>query len=182
MTISLQYQPVKVPWTGERVLDFDFECLGADAFEVWLETETEVVDTYSRVRISPQYYNVVFNGGKPTYVAGTVTLTGPIPDTVDRISIERNTLITQTCDLKNFAPFQMPTLEYMLDKLVMILQEIMANKCGVQFSIKPLQPYRFEPYTLLSSTVVNTALESAAYYMALIIDLGLDCLETPEAA
>lgn len=181
MTVSLQYIPEKTTWTGVREIDFTFECSGPGAFEVWLETETEPESgIYDRVQVSPQYYTVTFNGAKPTFVAGTVLLTGVIPDTVSQISLERNTLITQTCDLKNFAPFQMPTLEYMLDKLVMIIQEMMARKCGLSEEVKPLQPYRFEPYAVLPASLVNHSLEIIAFYCAVIIQLGGDCTDNPE--
>ena len=183
MTVTLQYAPEKTPWTGtEREIDFLFECSGPGAFEVWLETESAVPGVYNRVLVSPQNYNVAFNGGKPTYVAGTVSLTGTIADTVDFISLERNTLITQAVDLQNFGSFMMPNLEYMLDKMTMIIQELMVGKCGLQNTTPPLQPYRFEPYAVLSQRLVNDPLEVIAFYCQALYNLGEDCTSDPANA
>jgi hypothetical protein len=182
MTITVEYSAVKTAFTGQTAFTFPWECLGLQALEVWAETETDTPGTYDRVQLAPQEYYVVFGGGAPTFLAGTVTLTGAIASTVDRISIERNTPITQLADLKNFGPFKMPTLEFMLDKMVMIIQEMLDKKCGVTFTEIPLQPFRFDEYTVLSATVVDAAIEAVADYITVLLTTGTDCRTIPEGA
>lgn len=179
MTISQNYEAERYTWDGERTLEFTFENSGLDSFEVWFETL--VGDgVYTREQVQPQYYDATFYGNKPTYVGGSVTLTGRIADTVTRISLERNTLITQECDLKNFGAFHMPTLEFMLDKLIMIVQEMVANKCGMDAGDQPMQPYRFSEYTVLFAPVVDAALGIIAFYLLLLRANGADCTDSPD--
>lgn len=182
MTISTEYSATKQAYFGQTEFTFPWECLGLAALEVWAETETDTPGTYDRVLLAPQDYYVTFGGGTPTFVGGTVTLTGTIASTVDRISIERNTPITQLADLKNFGPFKMPTLEMMLDKMIMILQELLFKKCDISFTSPALQPFVFNEYTVLSATVVDTAIEAVAYYILLIDADASDCKTNPEGA
>jgi hypothetical protein len=182
MTITVEYSAVKTAFTGQTAFTFPWECLGLQALEVWAETETDTPGTYDRVQLAPQEYYVVFGGGAPTFLAGTVTLTGAIASTVDRISIERNTPITQLADLKNFGPFKMPTLEFMLDKMVMIIQELAYRKCGFLYPDPIAQPYRFDEYTVLSATVVDAALLNVTTLINAILTGGTDCRTNPEGA
>ncbi len=182
MTVSLQYAAEKTEWTGvEREIGFGFECIGPQAFEVWLETSIDGT-TFSRVRVTPQFYQVQFGGGKPTFIGGSVILTGDIPSTTTRISIERNTRIDQKCDLQNFSPFMMPTLEYVLDKLTMIIQELISNKCGLGSTNQPLQPYVYAPYTVLSARLVNDPLDILAIKATAVFESGGDCTADPNNA
>lgn len=182
MTISTEYSATKHAYFGQTTFAFSWECLGLQALEVWAETETDTPGTYARELLAPQDYYVTFGGGTPTALGGTVTLTGTIASTVDRISIERNTPITQLADLKNFTPFKMPLLEAMLDKMIMILQELLFKKCGISFTSPALQPYVFREYTVLYASVVDTAIEAVAYYILLIDADATDCKADPEGA
>jgi len=182
MTITVEYTAVKAAYSGQTEFTFPWECLGLQALEVWAETESDTPGIYDRVQLAPQNYYVVFGDGAPTFLAGTVTLTGAIASTVDRISIERNTLITQLADLKNFGPFKMPTLEMMLDKMVMILQELAYRKCGVIYPDPIAQPYRFNEYTVLSATVVDAALLNITTLITAVLTTGTDCRTNPEGA
>jgi hypothetical protein len=182
MTISTEYTATKHAYFGQTAFAFAWECLGLQALEVWAETETDTPGTYDRVLLAPQFYYVNFGGGTPTFLGGTVTLTGTIANTVDRISIERNTPITQLADLKNFGPFKMPTLEMMLDKMIMILQELLFKKCGIPSTTPALQPYVFDEYTVLSASVVDAAIQAVADYILQIDADATDCKTNPEGA
>ena len=182
MTISVLYTAKIYVYTGQTTFYFPWECIGLEALEVWLETGTAERGVYDRELLAPQDYYVTFGGGSPTSIGGTVTVTRSVPGTVDRVSIERNTPISQLTDLKKFSSFKMPTLEKMLDRLIMIVQELLDKKCGVLFTTVPLQPYRFDEYTVLSATVVDAALEAVKDAIDVLQATGTDCTANPGGA
>ena len=179
MTIKLAYEPEKVDWDGTREIDFYFESIGAVAFEVWLETETDP-DVFDRVLVTPQYYNVTFGPPRPLYNGGTVVLTGTIPDTVTRISLERNTPITQVTDLKEFTPFHMHMLEFVLDKLTMIIQEMAYRKCSVEATLPIEQTIRFETQHPLYASIIDYTLDKVTAYCLQMASTGEDCTDDPD--
>jgi hypothetical protein len=180
MTISTEYSATKYINTGQTEFPFTWESIGLAAIEVWAEFETDTPGVYDRVLARPDLYTVRFGGVGVTYSGGTVVLNQPSSPFVARISIERNTLITQTVDLKNFGPFKMPVLEFMLDKMVMIIQELADRKCGVSLPSPALQPFFFYEYTVLSATVVDAALQAVISHINLIESMGTDCTSDPE--
>jgi hypothetical protein len=182
MTISTDYAATKYTNSGQTEFPFEWESIGLAAIEVWAELETDTPGVYDRVLAKPDQYTVRFNGGGLTYIGGTVVLNQASSPFVARISIERNTLITQTVDLKNFGPFKMPVLEFMLDKMIMILQELAYRKCGILFADPITQPYRFDEYTVLSATVVDAALLNVTTLITAVLDGGTDCRTNPEDA
>lgn len=182
MTISTEYSATKYDNTGQTEFPFAWESIGLAAIEVWAEFETDTPGVYDRVLARPDLYTVRFGGVGVTYSGGTVVLNQPSSPFVARISIERNTLITQTVDLKNFGPFKMPVLEFMLDKLVMIIQELAYRKCGFLYPDPIVQPYRFDEYTVLSDTVVDAALLNVTTLINAILTGGTDCRTNPEGA
>lgn len=173
--ILSEYEALKVVWDGARVIPFDFESIGQLALEVWLETETDVPGVFNRERVAPQYFNLALNGVPPAYVGGTITLTGDIDDTVDRISIERNTPIKQLCDFSSFAPFHMDLIEFTLDKLTMIIQEIAYRKCSIAVTLPITQELTFNPQDVLYVSMVDFALDKVTAYCLQMATSGADC-------
>ena len=127
MTITAIYTPElyeyrEVDWGPYPFL---FESIGAEAFEVWA-VDVNLVRTY----IPPADYTVVFNGETPIYDGGSVTLTKDPPFGTVKLSLERNTPITQLVDFYPYGRFGANVIEFALDKLTMICQELDARKCN----------------------------------------------------
>jgi hypothetical protein len=179
MTIAAQYAPVKVlmPAVGSF---FAFESIGPESIEVWMETETVVAGVFDRVRLPQSQYSAFMASGNssPAYVGGLIVLAvGAVPNTVDQISIERNTPIKQLADFSNFEPFHMDMIEFALDKLTMIIQEIAVRKCNVT----PLSPadikqeLTWNRQDVFYASMVDFALDKLISYCAQMVANGNDC-------
>jgi hypothetical protein len=125
MTITTIYTPELNDYVDLGPYDFIFESIGAEAFEVWA-VDANLVRTY----IPPADYTVIFNGNTPIYDGGSVTLTNAPPDGTVSLSLERNTPITQLVDFYPYGRFGANVIEFALDKLTMICQELDARKCN----------------------------------------------------
>ena len=178
MTVLNSYQPVKVDWDGEQLgFFFPFEILGVEPFEFWVETEREArPGTYRRRKLNASDYILTINSGSPTSLGGAVVVNeDAIPETIDRISLERNTHISQKVDLKNTQRFRVEDLEYVLDRLTMIVQEKLARVCGLENQIQPLQLINYDAYTPLTTKSVNDPLELIAFWCNALLSLGQNC-------
>lgn len=182
MTISTEYAAVLYDYLGEEDYSFPWECLGLQALEVWAGSPSTTPGIVTRTLLAPQDYYVTLGGGVPTALGGVVTLTTAPPVGTQSISIERNTPISQVVDLKNAASFRMPSLEIMLDKMIMILQELGYKKCGISFVTQPLQPFVFNEYTVLSATVVDAAIQRVIDYIVLVESGAQSCKTNPGGA
>ena len=186
MTIEAQYEAIKIPWTPwnpEYGFFFNFESVGASAFEIWLETETTIAGIFDRVLLTPQYYNLVLNGDGPIYAGGAAIIAAnTVPDTVSQLSIERNTPINQTCDFKNFSPFMMNLIEYTFDKQTMIIQELAYKKCSVNVTGPIDQLLTFDPQDVLYASMIQYANNKLIDYMLEMVANGDSCFDDPESA
>ena len=125
MTITTIYSPEINDYVGLGPYSFLFESIGADAFEVWA-----VGDFDERTYIPPSNYIATFVGSTPIYDGGEVTLTVEPPVGTLSLSFERNTPITQLVDFNPYGRFGANVIEFCLDKLTMICQELDARKCN----------------------------------------------------
>jgi len=178
MSIADQYVPVKISWTGAyAVMSFPYESIGPSAIEVWFETQTATAGVYTRQLVPVQYYTLLLTGQAPIY-SGAILAFNPgyvVPATVTRLSLERNTPITQTCDFANFSPFQMDLIEFSGDKLTMIIQEIAYRKCNVAVTQPIEQLLTFNPQDVLYGSMVKSLLDKITAYCLQMKTSGQDC-------
>ena len=178
MSIADQYVPVKISWTGAyAVMSFPYESIGPSAIEVWFETLTATAGVYTRQLVPVQYYTMLLTGAAPIYAGAILAFnTGYIvPATVTRISLERNTPITQVCDFANYSPFQMDLIEFAADKLTMIIQEIAYRKCSIAVTLPIDQTLRFNPQDVLYSSMIDSVLDKLTAYCLQMKTSGQDC-------
>jgi hypothetical protein len=180
MTILVQYAPEK--YTDGIDLPFTFENLGTANVEVWAEVIiSQDPPVYVRKQLRPQEFTLILVAQGPTYKGGIVRLTGQIPAGF-QISIERNTLMSQTSILPATGTFDMDTLEFMVDKLTMIIQEIAQRKClSDVINAGITQEIEFNPYRVLYKTSVDHVLDTVtAYCLAMDQSIyGGDCSDNP---
>lgn len=126
MTVTVIYTPETSVYIGQGTYQFTFESIGADAFELWA-----VDATGARTFITTNDYTTEFNGATPIFDSGAVTITNDLPAGTTSISMERNTPITQLVDFQPYGRFPADVIEFALDKLTMICQELDARKCNI---------------------------------------------------
>lgn len=154
------YAPTEVAAVTEgESLAFDWPSVGLDAIEVF-----ELDVDGNRTEVAVQDYTVDFAGFRPLYTGGNVIFTRPyLADTVT-VSIERNTRIYQKVDFPDRrGQFNMNTVEFVLDKLTMICQELVQRKCrlvgGPRVTTPITQLAPFYPYGPLPSSILDTVLD-----------------------
>ena len=125
MTITVIYSPESQNYTGLVTYPIGFESIGAEALEIWA-----VDASGNRTYLPPSDYTSLFYGDTPIYDGGEFTMTVPPPVGTVSLSIERNTPITQLVDFQPYGRFGANIVEFALDKLTMICQEIDARKCN----------------------------------------------------
>jgi hypothetical protein len=123
MTVNVIYNPEIFAVDGLSY-EYTFETIGADVVEVF-EVDAGGVRTY----VDPTGYTIALGSGVPVYVGGIVTFGSTVTVGTVGIVIERSTPITQLIDLENYGRFPPDVIEFGLDKLTMIAQEMDANKC-----------------------------------------------------
>lgn len=181
MTVFVQYQPEKFAWdpAGPFLFAFTFEFIGPAAFEVYAETQDPddiTGESYLRDKIPPQYYTLRPDGAPPTYTGGTVQLAkGIVKDSVERISIERNTPIFQNVDWQRYTAFPIKVIEGACDKATMIIQELAYRKCNAGIAEDITQELAFEPYQVLNEAEVDFMCDRLVYYMQQMVANGQDC-------
>ena len=181
MTVLTQYAPEK--FTSGSSLAFTFDNLGNFNVEVWWEVIlTTDPNTYLRRQLTPSEYSLVFTAEGPSYRGGTVNLNRDIPFGV-QLSVERNTLISQTAILPASGMFHMDTIEFMADKLTMIIQEIGQRKCLSDLIDDGVtQDLEFNPYRVLYLGSVDFVLDKLTAYCLQMDDsiYGGDCFDDPD--
>lgn len=125
MTVNVIYNPEVFAITSYPDFEFTFEVIGAEVVEVF-----EIDGFANRTYVNPADYSLALGSGVPIYVGGTVTFNRALLGTTTGIVIERNTPITQLIDLENYGRFPPDVIEFGLDKLTMIAQEMDAHKCN----------------------------------------------------
>ena len=147
---------------GEE-LRFDYPTIGRIAMEVFEITEEGV-----RTEASLDSYKMIFSGGfSPRIIedGGTVIFTRPYREDTFVISIERNTPITQLTDLKKFGNFHMDIIEFIMDKITLILQEIAFRKCnqegGPYVTTEITQLVDFFAYGPFEATTLDFVIDKA---------------------
>lgn len=178
MTIPADdYAPAVAVVNSARAYSFTYPFAADSDIQVF-----EIYNTGARFRVPPQnYYIVTFTDPRqPTKEGGTVVITREHPSTVEEVSVERNTLISQTSDWSQDAQFNTRMLEYVLDKSTMILQELAARKCDAQTTTAITQLLVFGSYFAFPAGQLNSALDKL-YAIALEIDQSAeDCRGRPD--
>ena len=161
MSVLNTYYPVRFEITDLGIYLFGFENTGLDSIEVY-EVNADNELTFLR----PNKYNIIFNDTNEDFISygGAVVLKRSKlkSDTVE-IYIERNTNIDQTIDLANVTRFPAETIEYVLDKLTMICQEIDNRKCNDPDGTDPVTPItqtiNWYAYSRFPAAELNFALD-----------------------
>jgi hypothetical protein len=181
--VTTFYEPTLVQagaW-GES-LRFNYPTIGDEAMEVYQ------LDSVGARTLTPlDAYYIEYTGalGVRTAISGgNVIFTRPYLDGTTVISIERNTPIYQLADFKQYGEMHMNVIEFVMDKITMILQEISYRKCniagGVDSSIDQLVDfYAYGPFRASTlDFVINKATTLAAEIKAAKTDCSEDLENT----
>ena len=195
MTVLVMYAPRVVPARRaggdpglidgrHRRYGIPWESAGKDDIEIYEIARDANAAERRRERVRPQDYEIRYNKQfrSPINESGNVTITRPHPDWVTHVSIERNTLIDQTVDLKRWSAFNGRMLEYALDKHTMIAQELVQRKCTAVTSIPITQEITFSAYDDLKASVVNFAVNKLLTILWEIKQTAVDCKDDVENA
>jgi hypothetical protein len=182
MTVLVQYAPEKFTNDGTLELTFTFESIGAIAIEVYVETATADPEIFDRVLLLPQSYTLELFGGQETKKGGKVTLQpGVVPASATRISIERNTPITQLLDVDFSLPFSVNMIEFAWDKLTMIIQELADKKCSVTIAGGTIdQTIGLRRQSVLYENTLDFAIDKLTDYCLQMDTTGQDCGDKPQ--
>lgn len=157
MSITKQYIPEWQDANEDDEYSFFFESIGAQALEVY-EVNGLGVPTF----LSPNFYSVEFVGRRPLFDGGNIIITQhQIPD-FTALKMVRNTPIYQTVDWKTFARFPSVMVEFALDRLTMILQELNNRLCDNDLYTPVTvidQLITWEPYDPYYASRLNFALD-----------------------
>jgi len=171
------YEPVFfTPVTAGESIRFTFPNTGLASIEVY-----EITAGGTRNLVSIQDYVIEFAGApglRKISTGGRVTFTRAYRSDAYVISIERNTRITQLADFKQVGEFHMDTIEFVMDKITMILQEIAFRKCN-----KEGGPYvgiidqlvDFYPYGPFNASTLDHVINKATSIAAEIKAAKNDC-------
>ena len=165
MTVTAAYQPEFYSKNETGLYVFLMESIGSAALEVY------EIDSNDQAHFLPSnFYTARFRGRRPIFDGGQVfILQHQIPD-VAGIKIVRNTPIDQTVDWKRVERFPMKMIEFALDKLTMILQELFDRLCETSppgtYTTEITQTIAFEAYAHFPAAEVNFALDKLFTIMA----------------
>lgn len=178
MTVPLEnYEPVEVAINTAREYRFPWKWVGDDSIEVF---EISINGDRRLVAIQDYLLTTDTNPRSPVKEGGLVTFNRPHRNDVFRVSIQRNTLIVSNLDMPTFQPISMQMIEFALDKLTLIMQEMVKRKCAAFTSTPITQNQLFGAYQQLRGTSIKAALDKA-YQIALEIDESADdCFNRPE--
>jgi hypothetical protein len=172
---------VPVAW-GES-LRFDYPTIGDEAMEIY-----EINALGVRTLTPLDSYYILYSGaiGVQTAISGgNVIFTRPYLDDTVEISIERNTPIYQLADFKQFGEMHMNVIEFVMDKITMIMQEIAYRKCNVSdgetgTTIEIDQLVDFYAYGPFRATTLDFVINKATGLAAEIKAEKTDCSEDLE--
>lgn len=141
-----------------REYTFFFELIGTQAFELWA-TDSED----NRWLIPPNQYTMKLTGTRPLFDGGVVTLNDDPAEEVFQYVAVRNTPIDQTVDFQNFTRFPEVLVEFAMDKLTMIAQELNDKLCDQVPGEEPATPLTqeliWESYDPFPAGNLNFALD-----------------------
>lgn len=166
------YVPEEYAVNSERFYRFTFPSVGAEAIQVF-----EVLSTGERVRLQPQEYVIKFasNLRDPLRYRGSVQLSRLHTENTTLLRIERNTFIDQVVDFPDFTAFNTRMIEFTLDKLTMIAQEIAERKCGAEVTPEITQTITFGSYWAITAAQINFALDKITRILFEIDQTATDC-------
>lgn len=161
MTVLNTYYPQIFDVSIDEEYIFTFENTGPDSIEIY-----EISDTNVFTYVRPSKYALLFQNPNEDFIkyGGTLVLRGTAlrSDTV-QIYIERNTRIFQLADLGDVQRFPAEMVEFTLDKLTMICQEINNRKCADPEAVEVTTPITQEvdwyAYTKYPAAALNFALD-----------------------
>jgi len=175
--LTTNYQPVYfTPVTAGESIRFTFPNTGLASIEVY-----EITIGGTRNLVSIQDYTIEFAGApglRKLSTGGRVKFTRAYRDDTFVISVERNTPITQLADFKQVGEFHMDTVEFVMDKITMILQEIAFRKCnkaGGPYVGDVNQLVDFYPYGPFSAATLDFVINKATAIAAEIKAAKNDC-------
>ena len=165
---------------GERI-GFTYPTIGPAAQEVY-----EITLAGVRTLVSLDSYFIEYAGSpglRKVLTGGRVIFTVPYREDTFVISIERNTPITQLSDYKKSGEFHMDTIEFVMDKITMILQEIAFRKCdkeGETVTTEITQLIDFYAYGPFSAETLDFVIDKATAIALEIKAAKTDCSEDLE--
>lgn len=172
MTIEADYAPVTGLVNNDR--EYTFPWPAADPGDIYIY---EVLTNGVFQLVRNQDYSIKF-GSSPREMLnyrGTVSFNRAHGNDVVSVRIERNTYIDQTVDYKQLSAFNTRTIEYTLDKLTMIAQEIADRKCEVATAFPITQKVIFGSYWEVPARELNLALNKLTRIYFEIDQSGEDC-------
>jgi hypothetical protein len=177
MTILSAYKREILLPTDDRLYNFSFPCVGPEAVEVY-----EITGVNTRNLVKVQDYSIRFSSHArdPLKSNGSIRFNRPHIDDTIRVVIERNTPITQLVDMPVFRSFNGRMVEFVLDKLTMICQEIAERKCGVQTITPITQLITFTAYDDFKASVLNFAMDKMNDILIQIDTSSEDCRDRPD--
>jgi len=171
-TIGEPHELIRFPWPS----------VGLESIEVY-EVDAEGVYTL----VSANDYTVFFSGANGfllDYTGGKVQFTRLYSEGATAVSIQRNTLMTQTVDFLNREIFTPEIIEFALDKHTMILQEIAFRKCedtgGTPVSTSITQLIAFSAYGQFMAEALSLGLDKLTQISFEITQAKESCENTPE--
>jgi hypothetical protein len=170
--ITEAYAPEEYSVNADQFYRFTFPCVGAEAVEVY-----EVLSTGQRIRVRLQDFTLRFASSPrdPLKYRGSVQFLRDHTADTELVRIERNTFMDQVVDFKRYTPFNTRMIEFALDKLTMIAQEIAQRKCDVGVTVPITQEITFGSYWAIQAQQINRALEKINRILFEIDQSGSDC-------
>lgn len=170
--ITEPYTPEEYSVNADQFYRFTFPCVGAEAVEVY-----EVLSTGRRMRARLQDYTIRFASAPrdPLKYRGFVEFHRPHTAGTELVRVERNTFMDQVVDFKQYTPFNTRMIEFTLDKLTMIAQELAERKCDATVTVPITQEIAFGSYWAIQAQQVNRALEKINRILFEIDQSGSDC-------
>lgn len=162
---------------ADRTYAFPWRWIGAESVEVY-----ELLEDDTRIRVRAQDFTLTTDTPfrNPTKAGGTIRFNRRHQDGVDRVIIERNTLIVNNADMPVVDPFNTRMIEAQLDKLTLIFQEIDNRKCESNTTTPITQLLVFGSYFKVKASQIDSALDKLTQ-IALEIDQTADnCRGRPD--
>ncbi len=182
MTVFVTYKPTfhdAIPYVDKPAYVCGWESVGAAAIEVY-----EIDDTNdTRMLVDKTDYSIEFHGGErvPTKEDATITFSREHASNITRVSLVRNTLMEQVTDMPNVRAFNTRMLEFTIDKVTMICQEMVGRKCTAFTNTPITQEITFGSYRVLDEGAVTAAMDKLSTIIKEIAASVAPCLPTEEA-
>lgn len=178
MTVTTtSYAPVVTTINADLEYPFAFPYSEDISIEVF-----EILNTGQRVRVDAQDFTLSTSTPfrEPTKQGGVIAFNRPHGSTVEEVSVERNTLIVQNADLPVVDALNTRMVEYTLDRLTLILQELASRKCATVTGVTVDQRLVFGSYFALPAASIDAALDKLTAIALAIDTTAEDCRGRPE--